>query len=258
MLPYIYIVLPSYLLMAFIGGMFALLYTFFRLEKFNVLFTDMFKIFIACVIGGFIGGKALYVITQTPQLINNFSLDGLIHLVIHSGVVFYGGLFGVLLAIKLYTKLSRYNENSIFRMVAPAIPLFHGFGRIGCLLAGCCYGKELGGSFELLFGLSVDRVPVQLIEAVFEFALFFVLRGIGKKHPEQNLLKVYLVTYAAFRFILEFFRGDVIRGIYLGLSTAQWISLAILTYYFVKTIHMRIKKDECEIGMVKNKWGDTA
>jgi phosphatidylglycerol:prolipoprotein diacylglycerol transferase len=238
MFPYFYFTLPSYMVLAFIGGFFALVYTYFRIDKFNVLFTDLIKIFIVAVVGGYAGGMALYIVTQLPPLIMNFSAATLIYLVTHSGIVFYGGLFGVLLAIKLYVRRSSYKEAVIYRLIAPAIPLFHGFGRIGCFLAGCCYGKELGTSYELFGAVHIERIPVQLIEAVFEFILFFVIRLVGKNNQNWNLLKIYLLTYAVFRFLIEFLRGDEARGIFL-LSTSQWVSMAIVTFYAVKTLQNR-------------------
>ena len=235
MLPYFYIILPSYIVFAFVGSFFALLYTYFRLDRFKVRFTDFLKIFSVCVLTGFIGGKALFIITQIPQLIMNFTADNAIHLIMHSGFVFYGGLFGVLLTLKIYAKFGRYNEPTIFNLIAPAIPLFHGFGRIGCLFAGCCYGTVFNEPVEI-FHIRMDRFPVQAFEAVFEFALFVAILFIDSKKKHTDLLKMYLLSYAVFRFVNEFFRGDGARGFFMGFSTSQWISIAILAYYAVKSM----------------------
>ena len=77
----------------------------------------------------------------------------------------------------------------------------------------------------------MNRVPTQLIESVSEFSLFIILLIIERKKNDTDLLRIYLVAYAVIRFINEFFRGDEIRGVFLGLSTSQWISLMILVYY---------------------------
>jgi prolipoprotein diacylglyceryltransferase len=114
MYPYIYIVLPSYTVLALVGGFFALLCTYFRLDKCDVKFTAFIKIFIGCVFAGIIGGKVLFAITQIPQLIINFSVNNLIQLVAYSGLVFYGGLFGVLVALKIGVKIGRYDGIGCF------------------------------------------------------------------------------------------------------------------------------------------------
>lgn len=233
MCPYIYITLPSYGVMAFAGGFVVLMLIYFRLEKYEIPFDTFLKLFPASVIGGFLGSKLLFAITQIPQLISDFSFENLLFLIPQSGFVFYGGLFGVISTIRIYTRKNRGLRERIYRMIAPAIPLFHGFGRIGCMMAGCCYGKKLRATV-LLFGIfELHRIPVQLIEAIYEFLLCAVIL-VTERHKEIDGLKIYLITYSIFRFVIEFLRGDAVRGIFFGVSTAQWISLFILGYYLGK------------------------
>ena len=121
------------------------------------------------------------------------------------------------------------------------MPLFHAFGRIGCFLAGCCYGKKL--STPIVIGtIEFARIPVQIIESMAEFILFIVLFILSKKNRDIDLLRIYLVIYAVIRFADEFLRGDKIRGIYGGVSTAQWISLIILFVYGLEYIKGRYSK----------------
>ncbi|MDE6406292.1 MAG: prolipoprotein diacylglyceryl transferase [Lachnospiraceae bacterium] len=233
MCPYIYITLPSYGVMAFIGAFAVLMVIYFRLDKYQVPFDVFLKYFFASVIGGFLGSKLLFAITQIPELIADFSVENLLLLIPQSGFVFYGGLFGVLCTIRIGTKENRCLRQRIYRMIAPAIPLFHGFGRIGCMLAGCCYGRKLQTTV-LLFGIfELKRIPVQMIESVYEFFLCVVIFA-AEKNKKMDGLKLYLTAYGIFRFVIEFFRGDAVRGIFLGMSTAQWISLFILGYYLGK------------------------
>ena len=242
MYPYVQIVLPAYTVMAFCGGICALIYVFARLERFKVEFTQFLIIFVLCVVGGVIGSKVVFAATQIGWLLENFSIQNLLLLIPQSGYVFYGGLFGVILTLHICTHKDKELNKRIFRMVAPAMPLFHAFGRIGCFLTGCCYGKELTTPVQIM-GVELTRIPVQLIESAAEFVLFVVLVIWDKKKDDSDLLRVYLISYALIRFADEFLRGDVVRGIYFGISTAQWISMAILGYYAVKMIRSgRMKK----------------
>lgn len=101
------------------------------------------------------------------------------------------------------------------------------------MMAGCCYGRKLRETI-LLFGIfEMDRVPVQIIEAIYEFFLCAVIL-VAEKYKRIDGLKLYLTAYAVFRFMIEFFRDDAVRGIFGGLSTAQWISIFILGYYWGK------------------------
>ena len=227
MYPYIHIILPSYMVMALIGGFFAVCFIFSRIDKYEILFTDFIKMFLLCMIGGVVGSKVLFAITQIPWLIKHFSIENMILLIPQSGFVFYGGLFGVIFTLMFLTRNDADMRKKVFEISVPAMPLFHAFGRIGCFLAGCCYGKKL--STPIVIGtIEFARIPVQIIESMAEFILFIVLFILSKKNRDIDLLRIYLVIYAVIRFADEFLRGDKIRGIYGGVSTAQWISLIIL------------------------------
>lgn len=241
MYPYIYIILPSYMVFAFIGGFSALLYIYFCLERYHIEFTVFLKLFALCVVGGVVGSKLLFALTQIPWLMQNFTLQNLVLLIPQSGYVYYGGLFGVLFTLFLCTKKNKERRKNIFQMIAPAIPLFHGFGRIGCFFAGCCYGKVLEVPISVAGILVFERIPTQLIEAAYEFILFVVLIILRKKRPELDILKSYLIGYAVFRFVNEFFRDDFVRGIFWGISTAQWVSIIIILFYSIKYINKKCK-----------------
>ena len=241
MYPYIYIVLPSYVLMALLGGFIALCWMFVRLEKYQIEFSCFLKLVLLSAIGGFIGSKILFAITRIPWLVNNFSVENLLLLIPQSGLVFYGGLFGVIFTLLWTTGKDLDLRERVFRLAVPAMPLFHAFGRIGCFLTDCCYGKELEVPISI-GAIEITRIPVQLIEALAEVVLFIILAIMDKKDKNVNLLKVYLTTYAVIRFFDEFLRGDIVRGIYFGLSTAQWISIIIILVYVIKGISTYVMK----------------
>ena len=241
MYPYIHFILPSYIVMTLVGGFFSLCFIYFRLERYNIEFTTFLVMSFFCVIGGFAGSKILFAITQIPWLIENFSIRNLLLLIPQSGLVFYGGLFGVIFTLLLMTRKDLEFKLNIFRLCVPAMPLFHAFGRVGCFLTGCCYGKDLVNTVTI-GTIELTQIPVQIIEAVAEMVLFVIIVIIEKNHKKVDLLAIYLILYAIIRFADEFLRGDTIRGIFFGLSTAQWISLIILLYYIVKFILKRYKR----------------
>ena len=241
MYPYIHITLPSYAVLAAIGGFAVILLLYFRTEKYNLPFIDFIKMFALCVLCGFLGSRLIYIFSRFPWLIANFSVKHLISTVIGGGLVFYGGLLGVLFGIFIYCKKSNISSKNIYNMVAPAIPLFHTFGRIGCFMSGCCYGVALKEPITLFGVIQFARIPTQLIEALFELLLFIVIMVLQQKNNKKDYLKIYMITYAIFRFIIEFLRGDAVRGFYFGFSTSQIISMAILLFYIIKNIRAKIK-----------------
>lgn len=89
--------------------------------------------------------------------------------------------------------------------------------------------------------LSTPRIPIQLIEAVCISTIFVILLLAERNRPTISLLKLYLGLYAVCRFLLEFYRGDTLRGFLLGLSTSQWVSLVILRYLIISALHKKEK-----------------
>ena len=135
---------------------------------------------------------------------------------------FTAGLLGGGLFAALYVLLWRRFSVENLVCLLPGLAFGHAVGRVGCFLAGCCYGTVLGSGF---------RHPVQLYEAAILtglgfFLLFKVRRG---RWPFQHLLAFYLASYSLLRFVLEYFRGDSARGVWaFGISTSQGIALVLL------------------------------
>ena len=240
MYPTIHITLPSYAVLAVIGGFFVILFLYLRIDKYQLSFSDFIKMFSTSLVWGFLGSRVVFIISRLPWLFANFTMQHLLSTVIGGGLVFYGGLLGVLLGIFLYCKKHKINSKLVYNMIAPAIPLFHAFGRIGCFLSGCCYGIPLQAPVTVLGVIQFSRIPTQLIEALFEILLFAILVIWQHRKKQNNYLKIYMITYAIFRFFIEFFRGDHVRGFYFGLSTSQIIAIAILIFYIIK--HYRNSK----------------
>lgn len=163
----------------------------------------------------------------------------------NSGIVFYGGLIGFLLFVKYAFPPYMGRECSRSRgIVAVCIPLFHGFARIGCYFGRCCYGRVWAADW--CSGFFEHRLPTQLIEAGFNFLLFALLLILffRQKKRRTRLPRVYLAGYVPFRFVIEFFRDDAIRGFIGSLSFSQWISLGIGAYLVVTYIIRKKSKND--------------
>lgn len=241
MLPFIYIFnypVPLYgvciFLGIFIGTIFSVKYflNFHDLKKDDLIYAILYGL-----IGLAICAKLLYILIEFPNIIESFSIIGtketLIR-VLKGGFVFYGGLIGLILGIFIYSKQYKVSFKSLLLTIVPAIPLVHAFGRIGCFCAGCCYGMEYTGFGHVIFPETmyapsgIALFPSQLVEAFCNLIIFIVISIFYKKYYNSyKVISIYLILYSIVRFILEFFRGDVIRGFLLGLSTSQWISIAL-------------------------------
>lgn len=230
--------IATYSLLIFLGILLGAVIVIYYFAKFNnISKEDAFFAILYSIIGVGIGAKLLYIITNIPFLIQNASqlnIAETIFQMLQGGFVFYGGLLGGILGILIYAKQFKGSFSSLLLSIVPAIPLVHTVGRIGCLCAGCCYGMEYHGFGAITFNSSpfapngVSLFPTQIIEAICNLAIFFVLLASYKKWVgTYKTLGLYFILYSIVRFILEFFRGDLVRGIYFGLSTSQWISIVL-------------------------------
>ena len=198
---------------------------------------DVIGISIYAAVGLIIGAKILYFLSIVPDVIKHYDeLKKMWTLVplevinyLFGGMVYYGGLFGAILGAYYYSRKHFLLYSPMMNMYAPLIPFVHAFGRVGCFMAGCCYGIEYSGIGCVRFpGEDISRVPVQLIEAFFNLIIAVTLERIRHKVQEGRLLGIYFISYAVLRFVLEFVRGDEIRGGINILSTSQIISLLML------------------------------
>lgn len=241
MYPYIHIVVSSYALFTIVGTLVVLIFLYFRTEKYGMEFIHYIKAFVFAACALVLGSRILFVITQILDLLKDFSVLRLVSVFIGGGFVYYGGLLGMLAGVYLYiSRYTEYNVTNVYNMIAPAIPLFHAFGRFGCFMTGCCYGKELSYPVVINNFIQINRVPTQLLEVLFETIMFWILLLL-ERNRNRNLLKSYMLSYGIFRFFIEFFRGDAERGYCMGLSTSQWISLLIICGYFFRGFVKRKK-----------------
>lgn len=203
---------------------FAFHFTKYLLEKNNVSSKGFTFLFWSIFICSWVGAKVFFLLTsgQTHLKTNTtFWLGG--------GFVFYGGFVFSLFFTLFYTLVLKKFSLKKMAYFLPALAFSHAIGRVGCFMAGCCYGTvcELPWSIHLHGEL---RHPVQLYEG---FGLviigFFLLRLINSQVPQIKVILSYMASYALLRFSLEFFRGDKIRGLYYGLSTSQWVAFVVFT-----------------------------
>jgi phosphatidylglycerol:prolipoprotein diacylglycerol transferase len=178
--------------------------------------------------GAFIGGNLLSLATVLPLILSGerTGWDAFFSI----GFVFYGGFLGLTAGILIESRRRKKPVLDYTDTLYRLFPLGQAVGRVGCYFNGCCYGIESDSWLAIPYaidGMSMTVIPVPLIEALFCFLLGVFLL-IWKPSRIGSYTFVYVISYAAFRFVIEFFRGDEIRGIWGVLSTSQWISLGLI------------------------------
>jgi len=163
-------------------------------------------------------------------------------------LTFYGGLIGGVLSFLLgYFFLIRKKFGPQMRdllVIAPAsIAVAHGFGRVGCFFAGCCYGLPTDSWLGVEFpGMAEKVFPTNLFEAIFLLLLSGVLLYLALKNDFSFNMPIYLMTYGLWRFGIEFLRGDH-RGSFVGfLSPSQFWSIVIFLAGIVYLVALLLRK----------------
>ena len=220
----------GYGLMIAIGILVAYVTAEYRAKKHGLDPDKIFYLVIWAVVGGFAGAKVLYFLTRLKDIMENprVLLD------LADGFVVYGGIIGGIYSAMAYCRIKKMPFLKYFDLVMPSVALAQGFGRIGCFLAGCCYGRETDSALGIVFHNSsyapndVKLLPTQLISSGLDFMLCAVLILLDrKKKGDGQIAGAYLVLYSIGRFILEFYRGDLIRGNVGALTTSQFIAIFV-------------------------------
>ncbi len=190
------------------------------------------------IVGTIVGARFLYVISYWHE-----SFEGRpfieVFKVWQGGLVFYGGLIGATLAGMIYLRIHKLPIWKVADIVAPSIALGYVFGRMGCLLNGCCYGRACDLPWAIRYPadnpLEPPTFPVhptQVYESLLNLVLYGALAWLYRhKKFDGQVFGAYLICYAFLRSFVEMFRGDYpVRQHYLGgwATPAHLVSIAIL------------------------------
>lgn len=204
------------------------------------------------IIWAIIGSRLTYVLMNLSYYLNR-PME--ILKIWEGGLVFSGGLILVLLAMGWYLKRHHLSFWKIGDLWAPGIAIGQGIGRIGCFMAGCCYGKPTDLRWGVIFShpkslapLNVPLHPTQLYASLSGFIIFIILMVLyTKKRFEGQVLLWFLILHSTSRLLMERFRGDY-RGLIPGsdMSITQLIALLILIASVIMLFIMKSKKENGE------------
>lgn len=219
----------GYGLMIAIGILMALFVGEKRAKNRNLSGDEIYNLTFVCAVFGFLGAKLLFCIIEWKNFIKDpWSILS------SNGFVVYGGIILGVFGGWVWCRFRKLAFWEYFDIVMPSVAIAQGFGRIGCFLAGCCYGRETNSWCGIAFTNSnfapngVKMIPTQLISAAGMLLIAFALMRFAKnrKHP-GTVGFLYLILYSIGRFGVEFLRNDY-RGEIGILSTSQFISIFML------------------------------
>lgn len=219
----------GYGLMVGIGVVTALFVGDYRAKKRGLNGDLIYGMTFLAVILGFLCARVLFIITEWKDFLQNP-----MSYITGNGFVVFGGIIGGVLTMYGYCKWKKVKFLDYYDLMVPSVALAQGLGRIGCFLAGCCYGKETDSPFGIVFHNSqfapnnVKLVPTQLMMSAGDFVIAAILLWYARKDRTKGKIgTMYLILYSIGRFIIEFFRNDD-RGAIGVLSTSQFISIPMV------------------------------
>lgn len=217
----------SYGFMIAVGVIIAFFISSRRAVKYGLNGDEMFNMGLIGLAAGLLGAKLLYLIVELPAILENPSILKNVT----DGFVVYGGLIGGFSAPVLYARKKKLPFWKYLDIAVAGVAAAQGCGRIGCFLAGCCYGRQTAHWFSVTFPegslapAGIPLIPTQLLSSAGDFLLAAALVLLRRRFPEERAAtSFYLMLYSAGRFTLEFFRGDP-RGGAGVFSTSQLIAL---------------------------------
>lgn len=238
------LVLPTYGMLFAASALVAWIWFVRRGRSLGIAEETLFNLSFYSLLAGLLGAKALLVLLDLEFYLSHpRELLGSLR----SAGVLIGGVLGGAIAFVVYARRQGLPLLLLGDAVAAPLAAAQAVGRLGCFAAGCCYGKRAGGDawWTLTFDspyahehtgvpLHVPLIPIQLLQFAADLALAGVLTWLWRKRlkPEGSVFWCYLIFYGVSRGVLEFWRGDVSRGMWLDgrLSTSQ--SLAIVGIAF--------------------------
>lgn len=216
--------------------------------KHNMSRDILVDLLLCMVAGGLVGAKTLAVIVHLKDILN-----GTMTFMQALGVtVVYGGIIGALLACAVYCRIKNVDFWGYSDLCLSCVAITQGIGRLGCLMAGCCYGIEYSGIGAMTFTNSpfapnnIGLFPTQLVSSLFmlTFGLYCLVWCNKRKHSPGQIGSTYILVYGLARSFIENFRGDLARGFIFGMSTSQFISIFFVAIGFAVKLWLYREKEQ--------------
>ena len=185
------------------------------------------------MVGTIVGARTLYVVSYWNESFAGRPLKE-IFMVQHGGLVFYGGLIGASLACIIFSVIKKLPLWRLADVLAPSIALGYFFGRWGCLMNGCCYGRPTTLPWGIQFPKGHETYPnylhpTEIYDSLLNLSLYLSLAWLFRRRSfDGQVFAFYLIGYAALRSFVEYFRGDYTPVHYWGgLTPGQIVGIGI-------------------------------
>lgn len=236
------------------GAIAGFLYTAWQAKKqFKLPYEETQQLILWIILAAIVGGK-LFIAFEDPGYY--FSHPGALLENFGNGFVFYGSLLFAIPTMLIFFRIKKIPMLAMLDVMAVTTLIVHSFGRMGCFMAGCCYGVPSHNFVAVTFHdphsqadpLGVPLHPTQLYAVTTLLIIMAVLLLVKRrKQFDGQLFMLYLMLYAIGRSVIEIFRGDLARGYVIDgvISNSQFISL--LVFFGAGYVYFRLWKKQKKI-----------
>jgi phosphatidylglycerol:prolipoprotein diacylglycerol transferase len=233
---------PTYFVLLMLSALGAIICGIYKAKAYGLKSYRAVDIGFIGFVGGLVGGRLAHVLIEAPGYYWESPIR--VFYFWQGGFVLYGGLIGGSLSGVLAIKLLKEPVIQWLDALAVAVLVGVAIGRMGCLAGGCCYGLPTDSFIGMTFNhplaaapLHQSVYPTQLMEAAFCGLVALILWFAFRKPPKWggSAFAIAAISYAVFRFLIEFIRGDAERGVYASgmITTSQIISIIVVIAAFI-------------------------
>lgn len=228
--------IPLYGILVVTGILSGLYIMYKNVKTLNYKKEENYGLILYIILGTLFGAKYFTLLTNFNKFKDNIDFKKI-------GLSSYGAIIGILILLIIFAKQYKKNFKDLINNILPAIPLMYGISKIGCFLAGCCYGIKYNGPLSITYKYSlsapknISLLPIQIIETI-TFILIYLYTS-KKKKENKNIIGITLLLCGLSKFLLDYLRMNHIDKILTvnQIVSIPFIIIGLILYFKEKSEH---------------------
>ena len=234
--------IPLYGIIIIISIILGLINIYIRTKKFEFTKEERMAIILYIIIGVFFGSKLLTFILNFKKYNGFFDITKV-------GLSSYGGLIAMILMMLLFAIQFKKDKMTMLYIICSSVPLMYGIGKIGCFVAGCCYGIEYSGPLHIVYNYSLSApkgvalFPVQICESITFLLIYLFIVKMENKLSKEYLVSCTFILGGLCKFIWDFFRYNPTNNLFTPnkIISLFFIILGFIIYIYYRFINKKNK-----------------
>ena len=220
-----------------VSGILSGLYIMYKnVKTLNYKKEENYGLILYILLGTLFGAKYFTLLTNFNKFKDNIDFKKI-------GLSSYGAIIGILILLIIFSKQYKKNFKDLINNILPAIPLMYGISKIGCFLAGCCYGIKYNGPLSITYKYSlsapknISLLPIQIIETITFILIYLYISK--KKKENKNIIGITLLLCGLSKFLLDYLRMNHIDKILTvnQIVSIPFIIIGLILYFKEKSEH---------------------